>query len=107
MEDLLKDTSFGVSCGKNPLKTSVTCQLMSSKRGNLQLSILTVVLLCLQASKRMSMDVKEAHHARCHLIFEIIPLCTHLKESTTSALASHLRFIDEYCVKEEFAAKDT
>ena len=49
------------------------------------------------------MDVKEAHHARCHLVFKIIPLCTHLKEST----ASHLRFIDEYCVKEEFATKDT
>ena len=53
------------------------------------------------------MDVKEAHHVRCHLVFKIIPLCTHLKESTASALASHLRFIDEYCVKEEFAAKDT
>ena len=53
------------------------------------------------------MDVKEAHHAQCHLVFMIIPLYIHLKESTVSALTSHLCFIDEYCVKEEFSAEDT
>ena len=51
------------------------------------------------------MDLKESHHARCHDIFMIIPLYIHLRESTVSALTSHLCFIDEYCVKEEFAAK--
>ena len=51
--------------------------------------------------------MKEAHHARCHHVFMIIPLCTHLKESAVSSLTSHLCFIDEYCMKEEFSAEDT
>ena len=53
------------------------------------------------------MDLKEAHHAHCHHIVIIIPLCTRLKESTVTAWASHLCFIDEYCMKEEFSAEDT
>ena len=55
------------------------------------------------------MDLKGAHHARCHHVFMIIPLCAHLKESTVSAPVptSHLCFIDDYCVKEEFSAEDT
>ena len=112
MKNLLKDNKsflvrFCVHCDKSLLKISVTCKVVSNKQGYLQLSILTVVLLCLQAYQRMSMNLKEAHHARCHHVFMIIPLCTHLKESTVSALTSHLCFIDEYCVKEDFSAEDT
>ena len=59
MKNLLEDNKsflvrFCVHCDKSLLKISVASTVVSNKQSNLKLSILTVVLLCLQAYKRMS-----------------------------------------------------